>query len=52
MKTNPEIDCGFYIAGWLLIIAAVIYALIEKITGVRLMAYYPPCQPDDRKNKS
>lgn len=43
MKTNPEIDCGFYIAGWLLITAAVIYVLIEKITGVRLMAYYPPC---------
>ena len=43
MKTNPEIDRGFYIAGWLLITAAVIYVLIEKITGVRLMAYYPPC---------
>lgn len=43
MKTNPEIDRGFYITGWLLITAAVIYVLIEKITGVRLMAYYPPC---------
>lgn len=43
MKTNPEIDRGFYIAGWLLILAAVVYALIEKITGIRLLAYYPPC---------
>lgn len=43
MKTDRNIDRGFYLAGWILIAAAFAYAGITKLTGIHFLSYYPPC---------
>ena len=43
MKTDRNMDRGFYLTGWILIAAVSAYAGITKLTGIHFLSYYPPC---------
>ena len=43
MKTDRNMDRGFYLTGWILIAAVLAYAGITKLTGIHFLSYYPPC---------